>query len=75
MKRAAAATPLHEVGTLPRYELRVRYHGPDDTEMEIWQVPAPATPHLKTPLRIAGLRGRNLALVEHRVLTRCCFQP
>jgi hypothetical protein len=38
--------------------------------MEIWQVPAPATPHIKVPARIAGLRGRNLALVEHRVLRR-----
>lgn len=54
----------------PRYELRVRIHGPDDTEMEVWQVPAPATPHIKSPVRIAGLRGRNLALVEHRVLRR-----
>lgn len=54
----------------PRYELRVRAHGTDDNELEVWQVPAPATPHLKAPLRIAGLRGRNLALVEHRVLRR-----
>ncbi len=54
----------------PRYELRVQAHGPDDTEMEVWQVPAPATPHIKAPVRIAGLRGRNLALVEHRVLQR-----
>ena len=54
----------------PRYELRVQAHGPDDTEMEVWQVPAPATPHIKSPVRIAGLRGRNLALVEHRVLQR-----
>jgi len=54
----------------PRYELRVQAHGPDDTEMEVWQIPAPATPHIKSPVRIAGLRGRNLALVEHRVLQR-----
>jgi len=54
----------------PRYELRVQAHGADDTEMEVWQVPAPATPHIKVPVRIAGLRGRNLALVEHRVLQR-----
>jgi hypothetical protein len=54
----------------PRYELRIQVHGPDDTEMEVWQVPATATPHIKSPVRIAGLRGRNLALVEHRVLQR-----
>jgi hypothetical protein len=53
----------------PRYELRVQAHGPDDTEMEVRQVPAPA-PHIKAPVRIAGLSGRNLALVEHRVLQR-----
>lgn len=33
-------------------------------------MPAPATPHLRAPLRVAGLRGRNLELVEHRVLRR-----
>ena len=54
----------------PRYELRVRRHGPADAEYEIWQMPAAATPHVTTPLRIAGLRGRNLELVEHRVLKR-----
>lgn len=63
--------PTGEPGTsTPRYELRIQAHGPDDTEMEVWQVPAPATPHIKAPVRIAGLRGRNLALVEHRVLQR-----
>ena len=52
----------------PRYELRVRVHGAGDSEYAIWQLPAPATPHLVAPLRIAGLRGRNLELIEHRVL-------
>jgi hypothetical protein len=55
---------------MPRYELWVRSRGADDLDMEVWQVPAPATPHIKAPVRIAGLRGRNLALVEHRVLRR-----
>ena len=54
----------------PQYELRARYHGPEDTELEVWQVPSPATPQLKAPLRVAGLRGRNLSLIEHRVLRR-----
>lgn len=54
----------------PRYELRVRRHGPADAEYEIWQMPAVATPHVTSPLRVAGLRGRNLELVEHRVLKR-----
>ena len=54
----------------PRYELRVRTHAAADTEYGIWQLPAPATPHLSAPLRIAGLRGRTLELIEHRVLRR-----
>ena len=54
----------------PRYELRVRRHGPGDAEYEIWQVPAIATPHLTSAARVAGLRGRNFELVEHRVLKR-----
>ena len=36
-------------GARPCYELRVCLWGPDDTEMEIWQIPARATPHLKAP--------------------------
>jgi hypothetical protein len=55
---------------LPHYEIRARRRGPGDDEIEIWQLPAPATPHVKTPVYIAGLHGRNLALVEHRLLRR-----
>ncbi|MXY68842.1 MAG: hypothetical protein F4Y47_09820 [Acidobacteriia bacterium] len=54
----------------PRYELRVRVLGNASAEYEIWQLPAPATPHLSAAVRVAGLRGRNLELVEHRVLRR-----
>ncbi|MGE0713884.1 MAG: hypothetical protein AB7P02_00455 [Alphaproteobacteria bacterium] len=54
----------------PVYEVRARRHGPGDTEIEIWQLPSPASPHLAAPTRLAGLRGRNLELVEHRVLRR-----
>ena len=63
---ANVATPE----SAPRYELRVRTHAAADTEYAIWQLPAPATPHVSAPLRIAGLRGRNLELIEHRVLRR-----
>jgi hypothetical protein len=52
------------------YELRARRHGPGDTEIEIWQLPSLATPQIVNPLRLAGLRGRNLELTEHRVLRR-----
>lgn len=56
--------------TLPKYELRARRRGPGDTELEIWQLPSPATPQITSPTRLAGLRGRNLELTEHRVLKR-----
>ena len=54
----------------PRYEVRVRGHRPGDIEYEIWQMPSAATPQITAATRIAGLRGRNLELVEHRVLKR-----
>jgi hypothetical protein len=54
----------------PQYEVRVRNHGIGDTEIEVWEMPSPASPHLTSAVRVAGLRGRNLELVEHRVLRR-----
>ena len=54
----------------PQYELRVRNHGPVGTEFEIWQLPAVASPQVTYATRVAGLRGRNLELVEHKVLRR-----
>ena len=48
----------------------MRRHGPADTEYEIWQIPSEATPQVTVAVRVAGLRGRNLELVEHRVLRR-----
>lgn len=64
------AYPMATPRTLPQYELRARRHGPADTELEVWQMPSSATPQVKVPLRLAGLRGRNFELVEHRVLKR-----
>ena len=55
-------------GPKPKYELRARQLSSSDQQVEVWQLPATATPHLKRPRRIAGLRGRNLALIEHRLL-------
>lgn len=57
-------------GVTPRYELRAKNHGAGDLEMEVWQLPSEATPALKSARRLAGLRGRNLSLIEHRVLRR-----
>ena len=66
------AQPAHlaVAESTPRYELRVRKLAATDNEYEVWQLPSPATPQVILPLRVAGLRGRNLELVEHRVLRR-----
>ena len=64
-KRIALVDP-----SAPQYELRVRSHRLGEAEYEIWQVPSPATPQINSAVRVAGLKGRNLALVEHRVLKR-----
>lgn len=55
-------------GSVPVYELRAVAHGAGDLELEVWQLPSLATPALTEPRRVAGLRGRNLALIEVRVL-------
>lgn len=70
MPRPEGLSSMATPASAPRYELRLRKHGAADTEYEIWQLPAPATPHVSAPVRIAGLRGRNLELIEHRVLRR-----
>ena len=70
MARVESFASVPTPASAPRYELRVRAHGAGDTEYEVWQLPAPATPHVRAPIRVAGLRGRNLELVEHRVLRR-----
>lgn len=73
MSGGAAVRRVHDGGmprSAPAYELRVRRHGPCDTAIEVWQLPSPASPGLAAPARLASLRGRNLELVEHRVLRR-----
>lgn len=52
----------------PHYQLKVEKLPGSDLSLEIWQLPTPATPHLKNPRRVAGLKGRNLALIEYRLL-------
>ena len=68
--RIQRVTDTSTPNSAPLYEVRVRRHGAGDTEIEIWQRPSVASPHLSAPVRVAGLRGRNLDLVEHRVLRR-----
>ena len=70
MARLQRMSGVETPGSAPRYELRVRRRGPAEAEYEIWQLPAPASPHVACATRVAGLRGRNLELVEHRVLRR-----
>ena len=70
MTRLERIAQIETPGSAPRYELRVRRRGVMGSEYEIWQLPAVATPHVTSALRLAGLRGRNLELVEYRVLKR-----
>ena len=70
MKNAKTPQPARATNSAPLYELRAGNHGPDDLELEIRQLPCAATPHVVKPVRVAGLRGRNLSLVETQVLRR-----
>lgn len=54
----------------PQYQLRITHLGAANLQLEIWQLPARATPHITHPVRLAGLKGRNFALIEYRVLRR-----
>jgi hypothetical protein len=66
--RIARLPPPEQPSSAPLYEVRINRHGPGDTEVEVWQLPSLASPQVTAPRRLAGLRGRNLDLVEHRVL-------
>ena len=46
MARLERITQIETPESAPRYELRVRRHGPVGTEYEIWQLPAIATPQV-----------------------------
>ena len=70
MTRLERIAHIETPASAPRYELRVARRRPGDGQYEVWQLPSAATPQLASALRIAGLRGRNLELVEHRVLRR-----
>ncbi len=59
-----------ESSTAPRYEIRVKRHPLQGLALDIWQCPSPQSPQLKAPLYVAGLKGRNLSLIEHRILRR-----
>lgn len=38
--------------------------------LEIWQIPSPASPQLRSAKRLTKLQARNLKLIQHRVLKR-----
>lgn len=61
----AVAAPGRD--TAPVYELRATKRGPGELLLEVWQLPSPAA-QLTEPRYVGGLGGRNLALVEHRLL-------
>ena len=68
--RTVRFAPIDPRRSAPRYELRVHGLGAALAAYEVWQLPAASTPQITAPTRIAGLKGRNLELVEHRVLRR-----
>jgi hypothetical protein len=63
-----AMRPTPRPGVRPQYELRARKRGPGNLLLEVWQLPSLARPDLREPYYVGGLSGRNLALVDHRVL-------
>lgn len=68
MANSETFRPAESSRPVPRYELRVLSDRPGMDQYEIWQVPCAATPHVKHPLKIGALAGRNLEFVQHRVL-------
>ena len=54
----------------PAYEVRARRFAGNELQVEIWQMPSPASPHIHVPIRMAGLAGRNLEINQIRVLKK-----
>lgn len=55
---------------LPLYELRLEVVDRAGYELQIWQIPSPATPRMKSPEYVASLKGSALRLIEPRVLKK-----
>ena len=58
--RIARFATVPRGASAPLFEVRMVRHGPADTEVEVWQLPSPVSPQVAAPVRLAGLRGRNL---------------
>lgn len=69
-KAQASSTDGPLRGNHPRYELRAVGLGRGEVQLEIWQLPSPATPRLREPERTATLKGRALRLIETRLTKR-----
>lgn len=54
----------------PAYEVRARRIVANELQVEIWQMPSPASPHIHVPIRMAGLAGRNLEINQIRILKK-----
>lgn len=54
----------------PVYEVRARRLPANKLQVEIWQLPSPASPHVHVPQRVAGLAGRNLEINQVRILKK-----
>lgn len=63
-------SPSSDHANLPRYELRLNVDTMSDYQLEIWQLPSPATPRLTGPEYVASLKGVALRLMEPRLLKR-----
>ena len=54
----------------PSYEVRARRIVGNELQVEIWQLPSPASPHIHVPVRMAGLASRNLEINQVRILRK-----
>ncbi len=54
----------------PSYEVRARRLSGNELQVEIWQLPSPASPHVHVQQRVAGLAGRNLEINQVRILKK-----
>lgn len=54
----------------PVYEVRARRIAGNELQVEIWQMPSSASPHIHVPQRVAGLAGRNLEINQVRILKK-----
>lgn len=54
----------------PAYEVRAKRIKGNELQIEIWQLPSSASPHIISPQRVAGLAGRNLEINQVRILKK-----